>query len=105
MRAQWRELVGAYLQTRPQLCGVVVIMDARHPLTALDRQLLQWLGETRRLVLFSKADKLSRTEQAALRRSFGEALLFSSTTRQGVDECRALLEQWVEQAAEIKSPR
>lgn len=99
MRAQWQELVGAYLRSRPQLCGVVVIMDARHPLTPLDRQLLEWLGETRRLVLFSKADKLSRAQQAALKQRFSDALLFSSATRQGVDECRALLSQWIEQGA------
>jgi len=105
MRAQWQELVGAYLRSRPDLSGVVVIMDARHPLTPLDRQLLDWLGDVRRLVLFSKADKLSRLEQAGLRKKHSDALLFSSTTRQGVEECRALLEQWVGQGAEIKSPR
>ena len=105
MRAQWQELVGAYLRTRPRLCGVVVIMDARHPLTALDRQLLAWLGEARKLMLLSKADKLSRTEQTALRKKHADAVLFSSTTRQGVEEARGLLESWLAQPAEIKSPR
>ena len=105
LRAQWQALVGAYLRSRAQLAGVVVIMDARHPFTPLDEQLLAWLGETRRLVLLSKADKLSRAEQSALQKKFGDALLFSSVTRQGVDECRGLLEHWLQQAAEIKSPR
>jgi GTP-binding protein len=105
VRAHWQELVGAYLRSRPDLSGVVVIMDARHPLTPLDQQLLEWLGPTRRLLVLAKADKLSRAEQAALQKRFSDALLFSSTTRQGVAACRDLLEQWVEQAAEIKSPR
>lgn len=105
LRAQWQELVGAYLRSRPSLAGVVVIMDARHPLTPLDQQLIDWLGNTRKLVLLAKADKLSRAEQTALRKKFGDALLFSSVTRQGVEECRDLLESWLEQAAEIKSPR
>ena len=110
MRAQWQDLVGAYLSSRPALAGVVVIMDARHPLTALDAQLLGWLGDTRRLVLLSKADKLSRAEQAATLEKIraalpGEVRLFSSVTRQGIEECRDLLESWLEQAAEIKSPR
>jgi len=106
MRAQWQELVDAYLRSRPVLAGVVVIMDARHPLTPLDRQLLEWLGCTRKLCLLSKADKLSRAEQAAAREKAGdEALLFSSVTRQGVEECRGVLERWLQQAAEIKSPR
>jgi GTP-binding protein len=104
-RTQWRELVGDYLRSRPDLAGTVVIMDARHPLTPLDAQLLEWLGERRRLVLLTKADKLTRAEQAALRRRFVDALLFSSVTKQGVEECRSLLESWLEQPAEIKSPR
>jgi|SRR5688572_1448312 GTP-binding protein len=106
LRAQWQALVSAYLQDRPTLAGVVVIMDARHPLTPLDRQLLAWLGDIRRVLLLSKADKLSRAEQAAALKSVGrDALLFSSVTRQGVEECRGLLESWLQQAAEIKSPR
>lgn len=110
LRAQWRELVGAYLRSRPALAGVAVIMDARHPLTPLDEQLLDWLGGTRKLILLSKADKLSRAEQAATLKKMAsslnsDVLLFSSVTRQGVEECRGLLEAWLEQAAEIKSPR
>lgn len=105
VRAQWRELVGAYLRSRPALAGIVVIMDARHPSTPLDKQLLEWLGDARKLVLLSKADKLSRAEQSALVGKFGDALLFSSVTRQGVEECRGLLDQWLQQAAEIKGPR
>ena len=105
MRAQWQVLVSAYLQDRPTLAGVVVIMDARHPYMPLDRQLLQWLGDLRKLVVLSKADKLSRAEQAALRKAHRDAVLFSSSTRQGVEECRALLEGWIRQGTEIKSPR
>jgi GTP-binding protein len=103
-RARWRELVSGYLGSRPNLAGIVVIMDARHPLTPLDAQLLGWLGERRRLLVLAKADKLTRAEQAALKREFTDALLFSSVTRQGVEECRGLLESWLEQAAENKKP-
>jgi GTP-binding protein len=105
LRTQWKQLVDAYLRSRATLAGMVVIMDARHPFAPLDRQLLEWLGDTRRLVLLSKADKLSRAEQAALSKRHGEAMLFSSATRQGVEDCRDLLESWLEQTAEIKSPR
>jgi GTP-binding protein len=105
LRAQWQQLVGAYLSSRPTLAGVVVIMDARHPFTPLDEQLLEWLGGIRKLVLLTKADKLSRAEQTALMKKLSNALLFSSVTGQGVGECRGLLERWLGQAAEIKSPR
>src|SRR5205823_6660215 len=101
MRAAWRELVTAYLRAA-SLAGVVVIMDARHPLTPLDLQLIGWLGDVPQLWLFSKADKLSRNAQAALvcdierRGSRHRATLFSSVTRQGVDEARDLLGEWLQ---------
>jgi GTP-binding protein len=100
VRAQWRTLVGSYLGSRDTLAGVVLIMDARHPLTPLDVQLVDFLGGARLLALLSKADKLTRAEQASVLASVRAALpaevkLFSSLTRQGVDECRDLLEQWL----------
>jgi GTP-binding protein len=110
MRVAWRELVTQYLRSA-NLAGVVVVMDARHPMTPLDEQLIAWLGEVPQLWLLSKADKLSRNEQArtlsevSRGNHLARAMLFSSTTRQGVEEARDLLEQWLQQAAEIKSPR
>ena len=104
-RAQWRQLVGDYLESRPTLAGVVVIMDARHPFMPLDRQLLQWLGDLRRLVVLSKADKLSRSEGqrtlAAVHRHLeahfagASAQLFSATAKTGLDDARALLARWL----------
>src|SRR5665647_2199039 len=42
-KRHWGELISAYLQARESLRGLVLIMDARHPFTELDRQLLSWL--------------------------------------------------------------
>ena len=90
-------------------------MDARRPLTPLDVQLLGWLLplERRLLVLLTKADKLTKSEQGrtmiAARKGLaelaipGECLLFSSQTRQGVEETRERIDEWL--AAEIKGPR
>ncbi len=114
VRAQWEALVGAYMASRDTLAGVVIVMDARHPLTPLDEQLLAFLRGVRTLVLLSKADKLTRNEQAAVLSKARAALdtevrLFSSLTRQGVEECRSLLEHWLTEhsphAAKIKNPR
>jgi GTP-binding protein len=109
LREQWRQLVGAYLAAARPLAGVVVVMDARHPLTDLDMQLIAWLGERRLLVLLSKADKLSKssaahTLQEVQHRMRRPAVLFSSVTRQGVEECRDLLEQWLRADRENKKP-
>jgi len=87
---------------------VVLVMDARHPLTPLDLQLVEFLGDVRLLALLSKADKLTRAQQANTLAAVGEKLraevrLFSSLTRQGVDECRDLLERWLVSPAPSRS--
>lgn len=121
LREQWAQLVGGYLRARSALAAIVVVMDARHPLTPLDEQLLDWLKGLRLLVLLSKSDKLSRREQEAAlqatrtrlaqRGDAAEVRLFSSLNRQGVEECRELLERWLQaaeaavQPAGIKNPR
>jgi GTP-binding protein len=109
LREQWEQLVGAYLGEGRPLAGIVVVMDARHPLTPLDRQLLDWLGDARALLLLSKADKLSRAEQAAALRTVSsssgrEVRLFSSVSRLGVEECRGLLEHWLAACRQNKKP-
>jgi len=61
-------------------------------------------------VLLTKADKLGRGAQLSLldetrRRALGQDVaLFSSVTRQGVEECRDLLEHWLEQVRGNKKP-
>jgi len=105
LRASWDALIGGYLTGRRSLCAVVVLMDARHPLTSNDRQFLEWLRpvQASRLVLLSKADKLTRAEQgktlattrAALDTAAmtSEVMLFSSKSGEGVEHARATLEQ------------
>ena len=112
LRVQWGELVGSYVRSRASLVGVVVLVDARHPLTPLDRQLIAWLGDAqRKLVLLAKADKLTRVMQQqtlkAVRADLprAEVLLFSSVSGHGVEECRDLLEGWLAAGGENKSPR
>jgi GTP-binding protein len=106
-RSHWNELIGGYLQTRSCLRGVVLIMDARHPLTELDWKLIAWLKPTGRPVhvLLSKSDKLSRqtaratlrSVEAALQRHYAgcSAQLFSSTRKIGLVEAAAKLREWL----------
>jgi GTP-binding protein len=103
MQARWEALLGTYLRTRRALRGLILVMDARHPLTALDRGMLDWFAVTRRPVhvLMTKADKLSsqtayrhrREAEGALARAYTAASvqLFSSATSLGVDEAREAL--------------
>src|SRR5574341_289845 len=43
LKEAWWELVEGYLAGRPQLRGVIHILDARHPPTGLDRELRSFL--------------------------------------------------------------
>lgn len=107
VRARWERLVSAYFSSRKSLAAVVLLTDARHPMTAHDRRLLQWLRplRTRLLVLLSKSDRLSRAAADAARAAVGRALreelaeaeiiVFSAARGTGVAEARALLERWL----------
>jgi GTP-binding protein len=107
MRAGWDALIGGYLTQRRSLAAVVLLMDARHPLKDNDRNFLEWLRPVPvpRMVLLSKADKLSRAERArtlaATRAALDGAALsstvqmFSSTSGEGVEEVRSQLEGWL----------
>jgi len=107
LRAHWEQLLSTYLQTRGSLFGMVLIMDARHPLTPLDGQMLDWFASTGKPVhvLLSKSDKLSRQEAQktlrAVRARLGEyadnytAQLFSSLKKQGMDEAEEVIGGWL----------
>lgn len=103
VRADWQALVERYLTERAVLRGVILIMDARRPLTDFDAQLLEW-GEAVGLrfhLLLTKADKLSRNDQINGLREVRAALpdhgsqLFSATHGIGIDEGRQILDDWL----------
>ena len=108
VRAGWDRLVGGYLSERRSLAGVIVLMDARHPLTPQDQRLLDWLRplQVERLVLLTKSDKLSRPASGAALRHVSHvlgggpdaAMLFSSATGAGVEEARERLARWLRAA-------
>jgi len=111
LRERWSELVDLYVSSRENLIAIVVLVDARHPLMATDRHLIAWLGEERtKLVLLTKADKLSRSEQNKVLQTVraelprAEVRLFSSVTGEGIEECRDLLEQWLSAGRGNKKP-
>jgi GTP-binding protein len=99
----WQALIGGYLSDRAQLAGLVLIMDIRHPLTELDRSLLEWFRPSGKPVhvLLSKSDKLSRGPAAQTLLTVGAELrkmglnasvqLFSSLKRVGVDQAEGVV--------------
>jgi GTP-binding protein len=106
MRNEWELLISGYLQLRPQLRGLVVVMDIRHPMKALDRQLLGWFAGTGKPahILLTKSDKLGRQPALEQLRNTAKILatdfpdvsvqLFSAQARVGIDEAEAVLNHW-----------
>lgn len=107
VRRQWQHLLGNYLRQRENLIGLVLIMDARHPLTPLDRQMIDWFvpGGRPIHVLLTKSDKLSRNEAATtlarVRRELAalgpqiSVQLFSSLKKVGMEEVEHKLADWL----------
>lgn len=105
VRRHWVELLGRYLQTRQSLIGLLLIMDARHPLKPLDRDMLAFFRVTGKPVhiLLSKADKLSRQEQQSVLATVRQALadypgvsvqMFSSLKKTGTDGVEQVVGDW-----------
>lgn len=109
IRKQWQGLLETYLTRRQALAGLVMIMDARRPLTDLDRQMINWFGPTGKPIhcLLTKADKLTRQEQTkVLRQVRAEvadagspitAQLFSSLKKLGIEDAETVIAAWLEQ--------
>jgi len=107
MKGQWQRNIARYLETRESLCGVVLLMDVRHPLKEFDQQVLSWCysAELQTHVLLTKADKLKRgPAQAALlqtRKSLetlhpeASIQLFSAHTRAGNEALQQVLNHWL----------
>lgn len=107
MKRQWARLLTGYLNQRHQIRGLIVVMDIRHPMTPLDLQLLDWFTATGRPVhvLLTKADKLSRSQnavqlrkaQAVLHKDYPGCTVqkFSSSTKQGLEEAQHVISNWL----------
>ena len=125
VQRHWEQLLSKYLQTREELAGLVVIMDARHPLTELDETMLDWFAPTGKPVhiLLTKSDKLSRQQatltlnrvkshlaehfssditpasghEPALKPGFPQCSvqLFSSLKKIGMEEAEAVIAGWL----------
>jgi GTP-binding protein len=62
----WKQLLESYLQDRPTLEAVVVLVDARRGVEQEEQDLVEFLGQREGLPVFlavTKLDKLSKSEQ------------------------------------------
>ena len=108
-KERWQRVMLNYLMERESLTAVVLLCDPRLGLTELDEALLEVVRPRveeglKFLVLLTKADKLTRAEQAKalsigrLQAGGGEVKMFSALKKLGVDETAQLLWQWAHPA-------
>ena len=97
MKQDWQRWMTSYLADREPLCLAVALVDARHPPSAQDQEMLDLLEEAEvpTLIVATKIDKLKRSERqpnlARIRKTFGldaDALVlpFSGVTKEGAKE-------------------
>lgn len=110
IRKHWVNLLGEYLKTREQLIGIILIMDIRHPLKDLDKQMLDFISNRNIPVhiLLSKSDKLSKQEQNKALKNIQNLLVhwkneinitiqtFSSLKKIGIEQVENTVNSWID---------
>lgn len=110
-QARWDELIGTYISNRNSLILLIIIVDARHGLTVLDQQMLDWLAPTGKPahILLTKSDKLTRQQANAVLKQTESALaefpvtttvqIFSGLRKTGVRQAQAVIAKFLKQKA------
>ena len=108
VKKKWQNMMERYLSSRKALCGIVLVMDIRHPLTDFDRQMGAWCRHAGLPlhILLTKADKLkfgvAKNTLLSVRKELAAAAvqatvqLFSAQEKTGIDEIHQRLDQWLE---------
>ena len=108
-KKEWDRNLSQYLRERQALAGLVLLMDIRQPMKEFDTMMLNWAVEAEMPVhmLLTKADKLkkgpAKNTQFAVEKQIKEAQIddlvtvqtFSALKKQGVDQLRSVLSQWL----------
>jgi len=95
VRKKWGPMIETYLSGRNTLLGVVVILDIRRTPREEEQNLIAWLEHysIARIMVLTKADKISKTKREKQRAAVANALevdssdliLFSAKSRKGRD--------------------
>lgn len=103
-KLRWAELIEGYLNSDRDIALVMQLIDMRHPPSKDDLQMLDFLIEREQpfVIIFTKADKLSKREREERRAGFAseipyfdqiKTVEFSAVTGEGVEEIRSIIEE------------
>lgn len=103
-KQSWNRLIGGYLASGRDLALVFQLIDFRHPPTADDISMINYLidGEFPFVVVLTKADKLSKNQRAERRKALLTELPcaeditiieFSAETGEGAEKIRSIIDE------------
>ncbi len=108
VKDKWADFIEEYFQNRPNLQGIIQLIDLRHPPTADDQMMFDWLKHLGIpfILVATKADKISRGQHLKHKKIIREALLinnediylFSAEDRTGKEEVL----KWIEERLGLK---
>ena len=76
LKKTWGERLSLYLENRPQLQLLILILDLRRTLSEEDKQMIEWaqFHQKKLLFIFSKTDKLSKSEKKIAEKKLSESV-------------------------------
>jgi GTP-binding protein len=89
LKAEWNRNLTAYLEQRPNLQIFIHLIDSRHPLLDIDKNVDEFLRTIKRgdqiiVQAFTKTDKLKQNDLAKLKREYPEGIFISNLKKKGM---------------------
>ena len=89
LKAEWNRNLTAYLEQRPCLQIFVHLIDSRHPLLDIDKNVDEFLRSIKRgdqiiIQAFTKIDKLKMNDLAKLKREYPDGIFISNLKKKGM---------------------
>jgi GTP-binding protein len=109
VKKDWQKMIETYLSSRESLKGIILLVDIRHELKEFDKVMIQYAVDIQKpiRVLLTKADKLSKNQQAnSLRQTNNflsslsnpdmcSAQTFSALKNTGTSELIIKIDEWL----------
>lgn len=110
-KERWSGLIEGYLTSDRDIALVMQLVDMRHPPSADDLHMINFLIDTEQpfVIIFTKADKLSKRQREERMAGFSkeipffdkiERVEFSAVTGEGIEDIRGIIEEAVYTANE-----
>ena len=91
----WRVVIEKYLRTRKSLADIFLLIDSRHGILPNDEQMIEFLDhyQIRYTPVFTKTDKLTKTELSAARQKNQGSFFASAVNGEGKEQLLGYVEQ------------